>query len=141
MARRRRTLETLTFEHYASNIEDFVFYPNCGERDAAALAYCSIALAGEVGEVSDQIKKALRDEGLGRQDRRLEPDRRRAIGLELGDAMFYLFRLCEEVGYSPADVARMNLNKLDTRMEILASEGHAAAKKTLRKRRLRKARK
>jgi len=65
-----------------------------------------LGIAGEAGEVADQMKKEL---GHGH-------DRDRAkMAKELGDVLWYTAVLADRYGFSLSDVATMNINKLKSR--------------------------
>ena len=68
-------------------------------------AYPALGLIGEAGEVSEKIKKGIRDGVLNRHE----------VAKELGDVLWYLSVLAHEMGYSLDGVARMNLDKLNSR--------------------------
>lgn len=64
------------------------------------LAYYSIGLFDESGEVAGKIKKLYRDyAGL------LNPELRAAIALELGDVLWYLAMITTEIGFSLKQIA------------------------------------
>ncbi len=67
--------------------------------------YCALGLVGEAGEASEKIKKWHRDNNI-------DP---KAVALELGDVLYYLTRLANTMGYTLADVERMNVEKLTAR--------------------------
>lgn len=72
--------------------------------------YLAIGLAGEAGEVANEIKKvASKDGGV------LTETRRTAILDEAGDVLWYLTRLIDELGSNLALVARNNQSKLEGR--------------------------
>lgn len=126
-------VKTFTFEDYEESVTKLARYPHAGERDALALSYCALGLAGEAGEVANDLKKAIRDEKLGYQDRRLEPSRRAAIEEELGDVLWYAARLAAEVGTSMGVVAKRNIDKLHARVRAAAASGEQWAVDALRK--------
>lgn len=68
-------------------------------------AYPALGLIGEAGEVSEKIKKGIRDNVLDKQE----------VAKELGDVLWYLSVLAAEMGYDLSDVAQMNLDKLNDR--------------------------
>lgn len=74
-----------------------------------ALANWALGIGGESGEVVDCIKKAL-FHGKGFDD--LEP-----VKKELGDLMWYVFALCDELGLDFEDVLKTNIIKLQSRHE------------------------
>jgi NTP pyrophosphatase (non-canonical NTP hydrolase) len=60
--------------------------------------------------VADKVKKVLRDQGG-----EFSPKQRAAIAMELGDVLWYLSQLAEELGYSLETIAEANLKKLADR--------------------------
>jgi len=78
--------------------------------EEARLYYPALGLAGEAGEVADQVKRVLRDDGAT-----LTPARAEAIAFELGDVLWYLAQLATELGFSLDEVAERNLQKLADR--------------------------
>jgi NTP pyrophosphatase (non-canonical NTP hydrolase) len=77
------------------------------ELDERQLAIMSLGLPGEVGEVVEILKKRLRDGTFDREH----------LKKELGDAAFYLFRLCRAFGLQPSEVLAANIDKLEGRRE------------------------
>ncbi len=74
--------------------------------------YLSNALAGEAGEVANQVKKVYRDDAGDILD-----DRREEILLELGDVLWYVARLSRKMGSSLEEVMTMNRDKLEGRIQ------------------------
>ena len=70
------------------------------------LVYSVLALCGETGELANKLKKSLR---AGTR-----PDYT-ALADETGDILWYVAAVCESLGWSMEDVARMNLKKLAER--------------------------
>lgn len=82
--------------------------------------YLALGLAGESGEVVDKLKKVGRNKnGVFSDDDKLE------IQKELGDVLWYLSQLCEELGLSLDEVATMNRAKLEDRKarDVIKSRG------------------
>ena len=77
---------------------------------ATETTYFALGLAGEAGEVADQAKRIIRDDGG-----ELTEDRRHKILLELGDVLWYLTALANHLGISLAEVQRANVEKLTRR--------------------------
>lgn len=71
-----------------------------------AIAIWCMGLAGETGEAIDYLKKVI---GHGHQ---LDGDK---IALELGDVLWYLAVLAEELDLDLEAIATMNLEKLKAR--------------------------
>ena len=72
--------------------------------------YCSLKLAGEAGEVADKIGKVIRDQGGV-----FTGDSKLAVVLELGDVLWYVARLADELGFTMSQIAGMNQTKLEDR--------------------------
>ena len=85
-----------------------------------ALTYPALGLAGEAGEFADHAKKVIRDDGG-----QVTPQRREAMAKELGDVLWYVAQLASELGLELEDVARGNLEKLQSRQQrgVLAGSG------------------
>jgi NTP pyrophosphatase (non-canonical NTP hydrolase) len=86
--------------------------PEAGSGSAGALAYVTLGLVGEAGEIANKVKKVLRDsEGV------VSDEIRETLVGELGDVMWYVARLATELQTSSGLVAQENLNKLLDRKE------------------------
>ena len=106
------TLTTNDFEQYQLDCAKTAIYPEVGEGTIIAVNYAAIGLSNEAGEVLGKVKKAWRDD-----DREITDERRDAILDELGDVMWYMARLADELGVSLQQVADRNLTKLFGRLE------------------------
>lgn len=76
------------------------------------LTYLTISLSGEVGELSNWIKKIYRDKG-GDFD---EKDLKHIKG-ELGDILWYVSVLSHKLGFSLEEVTEYNKEKIKRRFE------------------------
>lgn len=76
------------------------------------IPYLALALCGEAGEVADKVKKVLRDKG----GQFFAPDIQ-AIAAELGDVLWYAANLAHILGYKLSDIAQLNIDKINSRME------------------------
>lgn len=101
-------------------------YP--GEGTPLGLAYCALKLNGEAGELAEHVGKAMRDDGLMRArdddepgwhsaSQALTPDRKALIVKEVGDVLWYLSAICNELGITLEAAAATNLQKLFSRTE------------------------
>ena len=81
-------------------------YPDNGNN----FIYPTLGLCGEAGEVSEKIKKVLRDRG-GIVDDQV----RNEVSKELGDVLWYVAQLATELGLSLDNIAAANLEKLLSR--------------------------
>jgi NTP pyrophosphatase (non-canonical NTP hydrolase) len=78
------------------------------------IVYPALGLGEEAGEVMGKIKKWLRgDDGPGE----MTEERRTALKFELGDVLWYLAVLANDLGLTLEEVARANNEKLQLRKE------------------------
>jgi len=100
----------LDFDKYQLATADTAIYPGALEGNADALSYVALGLVGEAGEIANKVKKILRDKaGQVKYEDTLE------LSKELGDVLWYLARLADEIGYPLEAIAQSNLNKLNSR--------------------------
>ena len=76
------------------------------------IIYPTLGLAGEAGEVADKVKKVLRD-----NDGNFDEWRKIQIAAEIGDVLWYIAALTNDLGYTLEDIAKLNLCKLKSRRE------------------------
>ena len=74
-------------------------------------AYFALKLNGEAGEVAEKIGKIFRD-----KDGVISEADRYEIAKELGDVLWYIAALAEQMEYSLAAIADLNLNKIADRI-------------------------
>lgn len=79
---------------------------------SAPLVNASQGISGEAGEVSELVKKMIRDE-----DGDLSEERREKLVKELGDLLWYLSKAAREAGVTMEEVATTNIEKLRSRQE------------------------
>lgn len=96
----------LTFAEYARRAWGTAVYPKRGQR----ADYPFFGLAGEAGEVMEKRKKYERDAVP------LETFQQQ-LKKELGDCLWYLNALAHEYGLTLEEVARHNLEKLESRQQ------------------------
>ncbi len=75
---------------------------------------------GEAGEVQGKIKKIIRDNGGI-----ITPEAVDGIKDELGDTLWYIASMCENLGITLKDVAKANIDKLQDRRKrgVLGGSG------------------
>lgn len=91
------------FDEYQEFTRSTAKYPS-----ETALQYLLLGLASEVGEVHDKFKKPMRDG--------YEPDHHSIIK-ELGDVLWYVARIADEMGVPLSVVTFENVKKLSSRLE------------------------
>lgn len=92
----------MKFDNYQEKTAETAIYP-----EDQALEYLALGLNGESGEVAEKVKKHIRD------GKELDED----FAKELGDVLWYLARLIDELGADFSDVADANLDKLFDRKD------------------------
>lgn len=78
--------------------------------------YPVIGLLGEAGEVADKVKKLIRDKGYKPGDI-IDHKDKEAIMLELGDVLWYVSEIANNLDITLEEVGRRNLQKLTSRKE------------------------
>lgn len=98
----------LKFNEYSEQALSTAIYPERGKNPY----YPVLGLCGEAGEVAEKMKKVFRD-----NDGKIDLKTKLSIAKELGDVLWYVSALADEIGVPLEDIARMNLEKLQSRME------------------------
>jgi NTP pyrophosphatase (non-canonical NTP hydrolase) len=96
----------LSFKDYQTDAIGFAVYPSQGDN----IVYPALGLAGESGEVANQIKKVLRDD-----KGKVTESRRADVIDELGDCLWYIANLAEELNVDIETIAHLNIRKLRER--------------------------
>ena len=125
----KATLHT-GFNNYQNQAKEYAIYPyayfndliNGGHVVARQLkaVYPALGLCGEAGEVSEKIKKIIRDKnGKYTEEDAVE------ISKELGDVLWYVSELASCFGLKLEDIANENINKLKSRKDrdVLSGSG------------------
>ena len=105
----------MNFQEYNELSSQVLIYP----KDIAPL-YLALGVNGEAGEAGEKVKKVYRDHnGRFSEEDVLE------IKKEIGDVLWYLNRLSEELGFSLEDAAILNIEKIQDRIrrEVVQSSG------------------
>jgi len=112
-------MESLNMNDYQERARATAQYPGMIETKAApmeivgpGLIYCALKLNGEAGEFAEKVGKIMRD-----KDSQISADDRVALGNELGDVLWYISQAALELDFPLGQIARMNLNKLNSRRE------------------------
>jgi NTP pyrophosphatase (non-canonical NTP hydrolase) len=114
-------------------------YP--GKGTPLGLDYCALKLNGEAGELAEHVGKAMRDDGLIELGelppepggfanwktiatfRNPTPERTASIIKEVGDVLWYLSAICNELGIPLSAAAQENIAKLLDRTQRNALRG------------------
>lgn len=106
----------MDLNQYQNSALKTAIYP----RQGANFTYPALGLVGEAGEVADKLKKVIRD-----NDGVLTDPVRDAVAKELGDVLWYLAVLANELDYDLNTIAEDNILKLLSRQErgVLAGSG------------------
>ena len=83
-------------------------YPNAGNN----IYYPALGLSAEVGEVLNKVKKVMRD-----HEDKVPEEYVPIFKKELGDVLWYIAGLCNELGLDMDEVAQQNLDKLFSRKD------------------------
>lgn len=100
-----QTEREMTMNEYQNLALETAVYPQ-------PIIYPTLGLTGEADEVSDKIKKVLRD-----NNSQFTADKKIEIAKEIGDVLWYCATLSHDLGYTLEDIARMNYEKLHSRQE------------------------
>jgi|SRR5690242_2230168 len=96
----------LTLNAYQKYREIYSIYPKTDKDPLGGLYYAVLALCGESGELANKLKKAIR--------KHAEPDAL-VLADELGDVLWYVAAVAQELGLDLETIATMNLEKLEER--------------------------
>ena len=103
--------------HKYKKISDLDMYQQVAKTTAIypreqAIIYPTLGLTGEAGEVANKVKKIIRD-GTNKNDEGLVQD----LSAEIGDCLWYIAVLADDIGIKLSDIANINLEKLHKRKE------------------------
>lgn len=104
--------DDLTLNEYQRRAATTAVYRDKLTSHAARIEYVFRGLVDEIGEIAGHLKRVLRDDDT---DGEPSTARRGALGLELGDLLWYVATMAEELGYDLQTIAGMNLVKLAKR--------------------------
>ena len=98
----------MNLNDYQTKAISTAIYPSRGSLHG--LIYCTLKLNGEAGEVAEKIGKILRDDNS-----KISNEKRIDLIKELGDVLWYIANLANELSISLDDIANINLEKLAKR--------------------------
>ena len=97
-----------TFNQYQGEARRLLFVAN---KTTPTYVYAALGLAGETGEIMEQLKKSIREtDGSYISQPRIDN-----LKLELGDVLWYLSTLADCIGFSLEEIASANVKKLTER--------------------------
>ena len=91
---------TIGFREYQRKAVSFAIYPATHK-----VLYPALGLCGETGEVAEKVKKQVRDGVFNRHE----------VAKELGDVLWYLSNLANDIGYNLDEIGDINIEKLTSR--------------------------
>ena len=97
----------MNFNEYQKLARSTAIYP-----EEYKVVYPALGLWGEAGEVAEKVKKTVRgdtslNDGIIRGN----------IAHELGDVLWYVATLADDLGFDLETIAKWNVDKLQRRME------------------------
>lgn len=98
----------LNFREYQNAAAQTAIYPNKGNN----LPYVVMGLMGEAGEIANKAKKILRDD-----KGTITRERADQLFDEIGDVLWYLSMIADELGFSLESIAAENIVKLQMRQK------------------------
>ena len=111
-------LGVITNENHKYNrISDLDMYQQVAKTTAIypreqAIIYPTLGLTGEAGEVANKVKKIIRDGTIENHESLIQE-----ISAEIGDCLWYISVLADDIGVKLSDIANNNLVKLANRKE------------------------
>lgn len=76
------------------------------------ILYPTLGLCGEAGEVAEKVKKVIRDNGG-----EFKLSKKEEIKFEIGDCLWYISVLANDLGFTLQEVAEANIEKLESRKQ------------------------
>lgn len=97
----------MTFNEYKNEAIKTAIYPQNYK-----IIYPTLGMCGECGEVAEKIKKVIRDkQGI------FDADKTKEIEKELGDVLWYIANICNDLNIDFDNVAQNNINKINARVQ------------------------
>ena len=114
--------------HKYNRISDLDMYQQVAKTTAIypreqAIIYPTLGLTGEAGEVANKVKKIIRDGTIENHESLIQE-----ISAEIGDCLWYISVLADDIGVKLSDIANNNLVKLANRKEKGTIHGSGAAR-------------
>lgn len=103
--------EISDLDKYQRSTRTTAIYP--ADSQLNIVAYLALGVASEAGEVAGKVKKVLRDDRPC--DGLIPKEAKDAILAELGDVLWYVARLADELDENLSAIAQANLFKVVSR--------------------------
>lgn len=100
----------INLQKYQESARTTAIYPNIGNNPL----YPMLGLIGETGELSEKLKKIIRDNGG-----KVTVDKLQMIIGEMGDVMWYIANLCCEFGIVLGDIDDDNIFRIHTNPNLV----------------------
>lgn len=109
-----------TFSEYQQKATSTATYPDVGKN----MVYPALGMVGEAGEVAEKVKKFWRNLGVMNPNL-LNAEQKVQVMKEMGDVLWYLAALAQELSVDLGQVAALNIEKLFDRRDrgVIKSEG------------------
>jgi len=98
----------MEFNDYQKIAWESAIYPDKGKN----IIYPSLGLGGETGEVLEKIKKIMRD-----GNSKITEEKKTDLIKEIGDVLWYLAALSTELKTDLNEIAKINIDKINSRKE------------------------
>ena len=92
----------MTFDEYQKFARSTAVYP-----EDCKITYPTLGLCGEAGELAEKIKKHIEQYYCSTE----------GVGLELGDVLWFISALADDLGVTLEEIAQANVDKLQSRKE------------------------
>ncbi len=100
----------MKLDKYQERAAEFDLFESSVDLKSPGFLEKVLGIAGEAGEVTDKVKKIIRDKGgYASEEDRME------IAKELGDVLWYVANVARYMGVSLSDIAEGNIEKLASR--------------------------
>lgn len=100
----------MNFDEYQRKAAKYDFFEKTDDLKAVGFTEKVLGLTGEAGETADKVKKILRD-----KDGVVSSEDSELLVKELGDVLWYLAAISRYLGVPLSEVAKGNLDKLESR--------------------------
>jgi len=105
-------MNNMSLDYFQHEAKKFAIYKE-NLSDDNNVIYPVLGLLSESGEVADKFKKIMRDTKMPL--RNLPMDTKLDILMELGDCLWYIALIADELDFDLSEIAEGNLNKLTSR--------------------------